>query len=63
MLQPANSAESLGLEVHGSVGVLLWGAATGHIPNRDEAVRLLEALAAFIALGFQPRYQPCAQDN
>lgn len=38
-------AESLGLEVHGSVGVLLWGAATGHIPCRDEAVRLLEALA------------------
>lgn len=39
-------AESLGLEVHGSIGLLLWGAATGHIANRDEALQLLDALAA-----------------
>jgi predicted nucleic acid-binding protein len=39
-------AESLGVEVHGSIGLLLWAAATGHIPGRDQALNLLDALAA-----------------
>ena len=38
-------AESLGLEVHGSVGLLLWAVATGYIRNRAEAHGLLDALA------------------
>ncbi|KAF0108869.1 MAG: hypothetical protein FD146_755 [Anaerolineaceae bacterium] len=38
-------AESLGLEVHGSVGLLLWAAASGSIKFRAEAHRLLDALA------------------
>lgn len=38
-------AESLGLEVHGSVGLLLWAVATGYIKNRAEAHGLLDALA------------------
>ena len=38
-------AESLGLEVHGSVGLLLWCVATRHIGGRDSASRLLDALA------------------
>jgi len=32
------------LEVHGSLGVVLWGAATGHF-QRQEAEDALEALA------------------
>jgi predicted nucleic acid-binding protein len=38
-------AESLGLEVHGSVGLLLWAVAVGHVESRDEAHRLLDGLA------------------
>jgi predicted nucleic acid-binding protein len=38
-------AESLGLEVHGSVGLLLWAVASGYIKNRAEAHGLLNALA------------------
>jgi len=38
-------AEALGLEVHGSVGVLLWGAATGQIGDKQIAHRLLDNLA------------------
>ncbi len=38
-------AQSLGLEVHGSVGLLLWAVAVGYIANHDEAVRFLNALA------------------
>jgi predicted nucleic acid-binding protein len=38
-------AESLGLEVHGSVGLLLWAAASGSIKFRADAHRLLDALA------------------
>ena len=37
-------AESLGLEVHGSVGLLLWAIALGEIQNREQAHRLLEGL-------------------
>ena len=37
-------AESLGLEVHGSIGLLLWGVAEGHIGGRDDALRLPNAL-------------------
>lgn len=38
-------AESLGLEVHGSVGALLWSAAMGYIEDRQVAHRLLDNLA------------------
>jgi predicted nucleic acid-binding protein len=37
-------ASLLGLEVHGSLGVVLWAAASGHL-NREEAFSLLERLA------------------
>jgi predicted nucleic acid-binding protein len=37
-------AQQQGLEVHGSVGVILWGAATGHF-LRTETERSLEALS------------------
>lgn len=38
-------AEALDLEVHGSIGLLLWAVATGHISKRDDAFNLLNALA------------------
>jgi len=38
-------AQALGLEVHGSIGLLLWGAASGQIASREDALRLLNALA------------------
>ncbi len=34
----------LGLEVHGSLGVILWGAAKGHL-RREQAFSLLDRLA------------------
>jgi len=37
-------AQSLGLEVHGSLGVVLWGAAVGHF-RRTEAEAALYRLA------------------
>jgi len=37
-------ASRLGLEVHGSLGVVLWAAAVGHF-NRAEAEATLEALS------------------
>jgi predicted nucleic acid-binding protein len=38
-------AASLGIEVHGSLGIVLWAAATGHL-NRSEAEAALSGLAA-----------------
>jgi predicted nucleic acid-binding protein len=38
-------AESLGLEVHGSVAILLWSVATGLIQHKALAIQLLENLA------------------
>jgi predicted nucleic acid-binding protein len=38
-------AEELGLEVHGSLGVVLWAAALGHMV-RTEAEQILTRLAA-----------------
>lgn len=38
-------AESLGLEVHGSVGLLLWAVAAGHVESRSESLKLLDSLA------------------
>lgn len=38
-------AQALGLEVHGSIGLLLWGAALGYIQSRDDALMFLDALA------------------
>jgi predicted nucleic acid-binding protein len=37
-------AESLGLEVHGSIAILLWSVATGLIQEKAVAIRLLENL-------------------
>jgi hypothetical protein len=37
--------ESLGLEIHGSIGFLLWAIATGHVESENEALSLLKALA------------------
>ncbi len=37
--------ESLRLEVHGSVGLLLWAVAVGHVESREQAHRLLDRLA------------------
>ena len=38
-------AESLGLEVHGSIGLLLWNVAVGNIDTQEQAMNLLDALA------------------
>jgi predicted nucleic acid-binding protein len=38
-------AESLGLEIHGSIGLLLWAIANRHVENEDEALKFLNALA------------------
>jgi len=37
-------AQKLGLEVHGSLGIVLWAAAVGHL-NRAKAVAALDQLA------------------
>jgi predicted nucleic acid-binding protein len=36
--------ESLGLEIHGSIGLLLWAIAAGHVENKNKALDLLSAL-------------------
>jgi predicted nucleic acid-binding protein len=38
-------AELKGMEVHGSIGLLLWAAANQHIETRNEAHRLLTCLS------------------
>ena len=38
-------AAQLGLEVHGSLGIVLWAAAVGHL-DRDQADQMLARLAA-----------------
>jgi predicted nucleic acid-binding protein len=38
-------AESAGLEVHGSIGLILWAVATGHIEDKSLALHFLENLA------------------
>ena len=43
--QARRFAESLGLEVHGSVGLLLWAVAVGQVQGREQAYRLLDGLA------------------
>ena len=42
--QARQFAENLGLEVHGSIGVLLWAVASGYVGNRAEAYQTLAAL-------------------
>ena len=37
--------ESLGLEIHGSIGLLLWAIAVGHIESENEALKSLKSLA------------------
>lgn len=36
--------ESLGSEIHGSVGLLLWAVAVGHVKSESEALNSLNAL-------------------
>jgi len=36
--------ESLGLEIHGWIGLLLWAVAVGHIKSESEALNSLNAL-------------------
>jgi predicted nucleic acid-binding protein len=43
--QARQFAETLGLEVHGSVGLLLWAVAVGHLSSRKKAHESLDALA------------------
>jgi predicted nucleic acid-binding protein len=38
-------AEFLGLETHGSIGLLLWAIAVGHIKSQGESLNLLTALS------------------
>lgn len=38
-------AESTGLEIHGSIGILLWSIAAGHIPDKALAFDLLDNLS------------------
>lgn len=42
--QARQFAENLGLEVHGSIGLLLWAVALGLVENREQAHRLLGGL-------------------
>ena len=37
-------SESLGLETHGSIGVLLWAVAEGYVEQRNDAHELLNNL-------------------
>ena len=37
--------ESLGLEIHGSIGLLLWAVVVGHIKSESEALNSVNALA------------------
>jgi predicted nucleic acid-binding protein len=43
--QARQLAEGLKIEVHGSIGVLLWAAVSGYFENRSQAQQVLEALA------------------
>jgi predicted nucleic acid-binding protein len=38
-------AESLGLEVHGSIAILLWSMATGIVQQKELAIQLMDRLA------------------
>lgn len=38
-------AETFGLEVHGSIGLLIWNVAVGYLDNRAQALTLLDHLA------------------
>ena len=38
-------ADSLGLEIHGSIGLLLWAVAEGHVESQVEALNMLNALS------------------
>jgi predicted nucleic acid-binding protein len=37
-------AEGLGLEAHGSIGLLLWAIASGHVESREKAYHMLNGL-------------------
>lgn len=43
--QARRFAESLNLEVHGSIGLLLWAVAAGHLDDRVQAYAAMDALA------------------
>jgi hypothetical protein len=53
-------ATSLGVEVHGSLGIVLWAAATGHL-DRTAAEAALHGLAAS-TLWLSPRVRKEAHD-
>jgi predicted nucleic acid-binding protein len=36
--------ESLGLEIHGSIGLLLWAVSVGHVKSENEAMNSFNAL-------------------
>lgn len=36
--------ESLGLEIHGSIGILIWAVANGYIKTQLEALKMLDGL-------------------
>ncbi len=38
-------AETIGLEVHGSIGLLLWNVAVGNVGDEAQALKLLDDLA------------------
>jgi len=38
-------AESLGLDVHGSIAILLWSIATGIVQEKELAIQLMDRLA------------------
>jgi len=44
--QARRFAERLALEVHGSVGLLLWAVAAGHLNDREQAHAALDALTS-----------------
>jgi predicted nucleic acid-binding protein len=44
--QARRFAERLALEVHGSVGLLLWAVAAGHLHDREQANAALDALTS-----------------
>jgi predicted nucleic acid-binding protein len=37
--------ETLGLEIHGSIGLLLWAIAAGHVASHSDALQMLNSLA------------------
>lgn len=43
--QARQHAETLGLECHGSIGLILWAVVAGHVESREKARQILDSLA------------------